>query len=334
LNTLLHWLNEYGLAFAFANVLAEQLGLPVPAYPVLIVTGALSADGRWSPFALLAVTVLACLLADLCWYAAGRRWGSRVLRTVCRISISPDSCVRQTESLFTRWGPRSLLVAKFIPGFATIAAALSGRQRVKLPTFLFFDTLGAIAYAGGGILLGRVFHAVVDELIEVLENLGRIGLVLLLVALAAFIAAKWWQRHRLIAELRMARITVPELDRLIQSGRAPTILDVRSAGSRERDGTIPGARAWSMQVEAERPAALDSDGEVVVFCACPNEASAARVAQQLRRAGFTRVRPLHGGLDAWVAAGLPVERTPEPAAPAGPDPRQAAGWRLGDPPPP
>lgn len=308
LNTLLQWLHEYGLGFAFANVLAEQLGLPVPAYPVLIVTGAMSVDGRYPAAHLLTVAVAACLLADLAWYFAGRRYGSGVLRTVCRISISPDSCVRQTESLFTRWGPASLLVAKFIPGFATLATALAGRQRVPLPLFLLLDTLGAIAWAGLGIALGRIFHTAVDGVVEVLGDLGRIGLALLLAALVLFIAAKWWQRYRLIQELRMTRITVLELEQLIGSGSAPTILDVRSAGSRERDGSIPGATAWSMQADAVNPEGLSQEAEVVVYCACPNEASAARVAQQLRRAGFGRVRPLHGGIDAWVAAGLPVER--------------------------
>jgi membrane protein DedA with SNARE-associated domain len=121
----MQWLNDYGLSVAFFSVLVEQLGLPLPAYPVLIVTGALSVDGSHSALALLAVAVSACLIADLAWYAAGRRYGSRVLRTICRVSMSPDSCVRQTESLFERWGIWSLLVAKFVPGFATLATALA-----------------------------------------------------------------------------------------------------------------------------------------------------------------------------------------------------------------
>jgi len=47
--------------------------------------------------------------------------------------------------------------------------------------------------------------------------------------------------------------------------------------------------------------------EVIVYCACPNEASAAVVAKQLMRAGFKRVRPLAGGIEAWVEQGYPVE---------------------------
>jgi len=316
-NTLLHWLAEYGLGVAFLNVLAEQLGLPMPAYPVLIVTGALSVDGRYPATGLLAAAVAASLAADLAWYLGGRRFGSRVLRMVCRISISPDSCVRQTESLFARWGVWSLLVAKFIPGFGTVATALAGNMRLRLPAFVAADALGAALYAGVAIVLGMKFHAAVDDVIAALESLGRFGIVALAVALALFIGGKWWQRERLLRELRSTRITVPELERLIGSSTPPAIIDVRSEASRERDGAIPGALAWSLHADdAAGAPELPHDVDVVVYCACPNEVSAARVARQLQRAGFKRVRPLHGGIDAWIAAGLPIERPAVAAAAA------------------
>lgn len=308
MNDLVRWLAEYGPGLAFLNVLAEQLGLPLPAYPVLLVTGALSVVGRSSAPALLAVAVCACLIADLAWYAAGRRYGSKVLRTICRISISPDSCVRQTEQLFERWGIWSLLVAKFVPGFGTLATALSGRMRLPLAAFIAVDALGATLYAGLGIGLGVAFHGAIDQLVDAFESLGRIGIVLIVVTLLLFLASRWWQRERLLRELRSARITVPELQALMGSGREPAILDVRTAGSRARDGAIPGARPWSADGAADATVDLQRDLEVVVYCACPNEVSAARVARQLRRAGFRHVRPLLGGIDAWIAAGLPVEK--------------------------
>ena len=306
MNTLVQWLAAYGLGFLFLNVLAEQVGLPVPAYPVLVVTGALSVEGRSSAWALVAVAVAACLIADLAWYAAGRRYGSKVLRTICRLSISPDSCVRQTESLFERWGIWSLLVAKFVPGFGTLATALSGNMRLPLAAFLCVDALGATLYAGIGIGIGVMFHGAVDDVVGAFESLGRIGLVLLVVALLLFLASRWWQRERLLRELRSARITVPELQALIDGGSVPAIIDVRSAGSRQRDGAIPGARPWPAGGGAMDD--LPHDTELVVYCACPNEVSAAKVARELQRAGFRNVRPLLGGIDAWIAAGLPVDR--------------------------
>jgi membrane protein DedA with SNARE-associated domain/rhodanese-related sulfurtransferase len=310
LDTILEWLGRYGLAVAFANVWAAQTGLPFPAYPVLIVTGALSATGRYSAAALLATAVAACLLADLAWYAAGRRLGNRLLRVVCRISISPDSCVRQTETLFARWGIWSLLVAKLIPGFSTIATVLSGNARVPIALFLLMDALGAALYAGIAIGLGIVFRDAVVQVLAVLSELGRIGPVVLLAAFALFIAAKWWQRHQLISESRMSRISVEELKRLLDSGAAPTIIDARPLHSRLRDGFIPGTVHWSQDDEQRPLPDADPNVEVVVYCACPNEVSAAKVARRLRAAGFVNVRPLHGGIDAWIEAGLPIERAP------------------------
>ena len=321
MDAILRWLGDYGLTVAFANVWAAQTGLPFPAYPVLIVTGALSTTGRYSAAALLATAVTACLLADLAWYAAGRRLGNRLLRVVCRISISPDSCVRQTETLFARWGIWSLLVAKLIPGFSTIATVLSGNARVPLALFLLMDALGSALYAGIAIGIGIVFRDAVVEVLAVLSELGRVGPVVLLGAFALFIAAKWWQRHQLIHDLRMSRITVGELKRLLDAGAAPTIIDARPWHSRLRDGFIPGTLHWSEGDERRPLPDADRSTEVVVYCACPNEISAAKVARRLRDAGFVNVRPLQGGIDAWIEAGLPIQREP---AGADADARQAA----------
>jgi len=313
MEALLHLLGNHGLAVAFVNVLLVQFGLPVPAYPALIVTGALIARANDPPAALLAVAACACVIADVCWYLAGRRYGGRVVRTVCRISLSPDSCVRQTETLFSRWGPASLLVAKFIPGFATIATSLAGSQRLPFALFVVLDAIGAALWAGVAIGLGVVFRDAVGSVLDVLAQMGRIGIAVLVVLLLLFIAVKWWQRHSLLRELRMTRISVPELAELIKSAAAPTILDVRSAESRERDGTIPGSIHWSGEPGTTVGDEVNRDAEIVVFCACPNEVSAARVARGLRLAGFRKVRPLHGGIDAWIDAGLPVARLEAPA---------------------
>jgi rhodanese-related sulfurtransferase len=130
----------------------------------------------------------------------------------------------------------------------------------------------------------------------------------LLLGFAIYLAWKWWQRYRMIRELRMTRISVAELGQLIDSGLAPTILDVRPDLSRDRDGIIPGALPWSSHAGLEHMPEVGRDTEVIVYCACPNEASAALVARQLKLAGFKNVRPLHGGIDAWIASGLPVDR--------------------------
>jgi membrane protein DedA with SNARE-associated domain/rhodanese-related sulfurtransferase len=301
------WLEQYGLAAVFLNVGLEQLGLPIPAYPVLILTGALSFNGQYSAAGLILTAVLACLAADSVWYWAGHRYGSRVLKTLCRISLSPDSCVRQTESIFTRWGVKSLILAKFIPGFASLATALAGRTGIPFGRFLVFDALGALLYAGAGVGIGMIFHDAVADVLAIFEQMGRIGLMVLLAAFALFLAHKWWQRQRFYRQLRMARISPQELLQLTQQNKPAVILDVRTELARAGGGIIPGALVWSDLDRTRASLDVPHDVAVVVYCACPNDASAALVAKRLMAAGFSNVRPLHGGIDAWQAAGLSLE---------------------------
>ena len=152
---------EYGVGIVFLNVLIEQLGAPIPAYPVLMVTGAIHGGSLSQQLLLIAVAVLAALIADGVWYAMGQRYGRRVLARVCKISLSPDSCVQNTESLYGRWGAKSLLIAKFVPGFASIASALAGAVGTTPSRFVLFDGLGALLWVGSAVLLGGAvqFHS-------------------------------------------------------------------------------------------------------------------------------------------------------------------------------
>jgi len=308
MNHLLDLLQYYGLAFVFINVLALQAGFPVPAYPTLIVTGALAARGNYSLAALLATAVGASLIADIGWYSVGRRVGGPVLRTLCRISLSPDSCVRQTESIFTRWGAQSLMVAKFIPGFASVATAMAGVLRVPLWRFLPADAIGATLWSGVAIALGYIFRNAIDDVLVVLQEMGKIGLGLIVLAFAAYVFWKWLQRRRFIRQLVMDRITVDEVRRLMDEGNIGMVIDVRSPMAQEITGRIPGAVTVDPQNMTFDLVAVEPQSEVVVYCACPNEATAVKVAKALQQHGFKRVRPLHGGIDAWIAAGHDVER--------------------------
>lgn len=295
---------QYGLLLVFVNVLFEQGGVPIPAYPALMVAAAISVDGTpgYDAAHIVLVATAAALVADLGWYWSGRRFGRRILGVLCKVSLSPDYCVRQTDSLYAKWGLASLAFAKFVPGFATLAATLAGTTRANVAAFLFFDAIGALLWAGLAVTLGVVFHDAIDEALEVLAQLGLWGLAVLIAALAAFVLAKWWQRQRFIRQLRMDRITVGELRSLIDSGSAPLIIDVRGHAAAAEEGTIPGALITDLQNVGAAVGALARDHEVVVYCRCPNEASAAQAARILRRLGFQRVRPLLGGVDAWLAS--------------------------------
>ena len=303
---LIHLISEYGLLFVFFNILAQQLGAPLPAYPVLMVTGALAARGQLNLAALLGTAVAACLLADTVWFLIGGWMGRRVLRLLCRISLSPDGCVRQTESIYTRFGAPSLMVAKFVPGFATVATAMAGAMRIRRRPFLMFDAVGATLWAGVGLALGWLFASAIEEIINTLAELGKWGLMLLALAAALFVTWKWWQRHRFNVQLRMARVSVDSLAELLDRGERPLIVDVRSAAARE-DGRIPGAILALGDALAPELVAHPKDAMVIVYCACPNDASAVLAARKLLERGFRNVRPLAGGIDAWIAAGHALE---------------------------
>lgn len=307
METLVALIAQYGLVFVFVNVLLLQAGLPVPAYPTLIITGALAATGGASVPALVGVAVVAALIADLGWYTAGRRFGSGVLRTICRVSLSPDSCVRQTESIFARWGARSLAVAKFVPGFASVATSMAGVVRLPVWKFALFDAIGAALWSGVAIGLGYAFSGAINQVLEVFETLGRIGLWIIAGAFLLYIAAKWWQRELFIWQLRMDRVTVDELHELLGAKRVGKVIDVRSPMSQAMTGRIPGAITVDVNKLSVDLLAVEPESEVVIYCQCPNEYTAAKLAKILLQHGFKRVRPLLGGIDAWKAAGLPVE---------------------------
>lgn len=300
---LLHLIAGYGLLVVFVAVFLDQGGLPIPAYPPLIVAAALATDRGEAVLPILAIATLAALLADLLWFAGGRRFGVPLLRLMCRLSLSPDSCVLTTRDIYARWGASSLIGAKFVPGFAAVATTLAGENRTPVPRFVFFDSLGALLWAGVAVALGVIFHAAVNEVLLRLEDLGRYGLSLIVAIIAAFVAYKWWQRQRFLRELKMARISVPELYQLLAGGARPLILDVRSAAQRN-GGWIPGAVFVTSLAEAQ----LVPQEEVIVYCDCPNEASAALLARELKKRGFGRVRPLAGGFHAWQAEGYEVLR--------------------------
>jgi len=302
---------QYGLALVFANVLLEQLGLPIPAVPALVVAGALAAEGEFSPLAVFGVAFVACMIGDATWYLAGRLYGRRVMALLCRLSLSPDSCVRQTEVRFERWGGLTLVLSKFIPGLSTIAPPLAGAMRLGWPSFMLLNSLGVVIWAGVAIVAGIVFHTEINEFVARLEGLGALAAEVIGVLLGGYIALKWWERRRFYKMLRIARIGVDELRALMDGGESPVVVDVRSPGSRSLDPRfIPGALAMDVAEVDRRLEQLPADREIIFYCTCPNEASAAQVAKHLMGLGYTKVRPLHGGLDAWISAGYEVERRP------------------------
>jgi len=303
----------YGVLIVFAIVLVEQFGLPIPAYPVLIVAGALAVDADVSWQLVWLAAIGACLICDYFWFRAGRFYGKRILRLLCKISLSPDSCVNQTEDRFRKFGVKSLLVSKFIPGFNTIAAPLSGSIGTDTRVFLLYSVTGAALWSGTGILLGVWFHNSVDGVLDTLSDFGSTALVVVAGLLALFVAFKYAERRRHRARTSMERIDVSGLLALIDEGRDPLIIDARSLSAQQMEAAIPGALVFKACQPEHLMASLDRERHIVVYCSCPNDVTAAEVTRQFIANGFHRARPLKGGLDAWNG-----RRAPDPDMDAAP----------------
>jgi membrane protein DedA with SNARE-associated domain/rhodanese-related sulfurtransferase len=308
MDSLLALLLQHGTLLVFASTLAARIGLPVPAAPVVVVAGALSVGGGIGFWAMTLAAVIANLLGDAAWFVGGRRYGHRVMRLLCRLSLSPDSCVRQSENFIGRWGGGALIAAKFVPGVSTIAAPMAGALGMSTARFVAFDLLGAAVWTFAFALLGVVFSRDIRAVLDTLASVGLLTGGALMVALLGYLAIRWVRRRSVLMALAAPRITVGELRALFEQGRAPTVIDVRSPSSLLLDPRrVPGALPIELRMIAARARELPADAIVVLYCNCPNEVSAAQAARLLGKAGVANSRVLEGGLDAWVAEGAMVE---------------------------
>lgn len=296
-------LSHYGLPLVFAAVLAEQLGLPLPAAPILICAGALAAGGTLPPEQVLLAGLLGCMLADHAWFHLGRRYGRRLLAGLCRVSLSPDTCVRQTDTLVGRHGPALLLVAKFVPGVSAVSIPTAAAGGLRYARFLRFDTAGALLWVGAYLALGMIFDREVNRLLDTLERYGSYGLVLCALALLAYIGARLFYRWRLRQLYRIVRISAEETHALLRSEPGLVLFDARTPLARSAPEAVL-LRGAVLLENGDLLGALPHEARgstIVTFCSCPNEASAALLARRLMNAGFERVRVLSGGVEALAA---------------------------------
>jgi membrane protein DedA with SNARE-associated domain/rhodanese-related sulfurtransferase len=308
-------IGQHGLLVVFVNILLSQGGMPIPAIPTLMMAAALAGQSRYQVAEIILVGVIATLIGDSALYWGGRRYGRRILGLVCKVSFSPDFCVRQTETVFAKVGHWSLVFAKFLPGLSIIAVAMAGVTRMSVLAFLVFDGVGGFLYVGAAVALGLLFQNAIADALSTLANLGEFGVVAVLGVVGLYMLAKWLRRRLFIRQLRMDRITVAELRRLIDDGQSPIILDVRPPDVRAQEGIIPGAiPAHAADIDPDIMN-YPREREIVVYCACPNEESAATAAKHLKQAGFKKIRPLLGGIDAWVQAGHSLEGLPLEGSP-------------------
>jgi len=304
-------LSDHRYTVLFSYVLISQLGAPVPSTPLLVTVGALAAAGRFGMGQALGTVAVACLVADSAWYLLGRARGAKAIRFLCRISLEPEACVRRTADGLARYGARLLLVSKFLPGLGLLAASTAGQSKLRYASFLVFDAVGSLVWAGAYILVGRFLGRTLEHNERLLHVAARFAGVAFVAAAVGLLIGRLVRRHRFRRRFATARITPADLRRRMDLGEPFYVVDLRHPMTAASDGrSFPGSLHLTPEQVMDHRDQIPTDRDVVLFCDCPREAAAAQVAVRLRDFGFMRVYPLEGGLDAWQRAGFPLHLGP------------------------
>jgi len=243
---------------------AENAGLPIPAFPVLMVAGALAQSGRASLPWVLVGAVGGALLADAGWYLLGRWRGRSVLSTLCRVSLNPDACVEGAEEGFRRRRSLTILLAKFLPGVNTVMPPLAGITDYPFLRFFSLDFLGSIGWAAAGVGIGWAFgDAVAGHVNSINGMLGG----LIAVGLAAYLGWTVAFRRYLVRKYSAPRIPAEELYRRMSEGEEIHVLDLRSDAAFDASGVmIPGAVRVRPATFHRVAHELPKDREIVFYC--------------------------------------------------------------------
>jgi len=323
-----HILLTYGYFLLFVWVLVEQLGVPLPATPVLLAAGALSAERQINFSTALAFGLAACLVSDCTWYFVGKRFGHYVLRLLCKLSLEPTICVRRTQASFGMRGRVTLLFAKFVPGLASLSSPVAGQSGMPFAEFLFFDFIGATIWVSALLGGGRLFGDALKHDPSLLDWVGRFSGALLVLGVLGFFLFRVYRRRMVLRQLVASRLEPEELKHELDAGEPVYIVDLRHPLELLADPyTLPGALHVSPEDLAKRIHEIPRDRDIILYCTCPNEATAATTAMKLHKLGIERIRPLRGGFDEWKRLGYPMDAIP-PVIPEGGDLMQSGLVQL------
>jgi membrane protein DedA with SNARE-associated domain/rhodanese-related sulfurtransferase len=300
-------ISTWGAAVVFVNVLLTRLGIPVPAVPVLLLAGTAIANGHLSFWHVLTAALAGALIGDGAWFTAGRLLGRRLILALARLSAAVELHMRKARVLFARFGPAIVSFSKFVPGLAIITPPLMGTTRVGVVIFFAWDAVGIVAWATFWLLGGAIFERQLSMLIREVRTHGWTIIDVLFVIAACYLVFRFIQRWRLQRPLSLASVSPEQLDAMMRSDKPPLVLDARPDEIKQQaPQRIPGALPLDIHSPGTVDAALLAR-DVVVYCVCADDATAKTLSQQMREKGFTRIRALRGGLDAWERRGYSVE---------------------------
>lgn len=307
MNESLTYLATHGYWIIFAWVFIDQAGLPLPSLPVLLAGGALAAAGSLNLWFVMGVGALAACLGDTLWFEIGRRRGGSVLKFICRTSLEPESCVGRTQTMFTRRGAWTLLMAKFVPGMNVVASPMAGMSGMSRWRFLALNAVSSVAYAALFVLPGFVYGRQLERLFALASASGRWMLIGCSSLFVGYLAMKYARRAQFIRLMRVARISPEELKGKLDRGDEVVIVDLRLPYYFARAPlTLPGAIRIPPAELARWHGEIPRDREIVLYCSCPDERTSTRAALLLKQYGIHRVRPLAGGYETWTEKNFPL----------------------------
>jgi membrane protein DedA with SNARE-associated domain len=261
------FIRAYGYAALFAAMVIEQFIPPMPGEPLLLGAGALAGTGRFNVWLAAGLAVAGTVAGDLVWYEVGRLGGHRVLKWMCRLSIAPDSCIRNGADTLARRGASALLIAKFLLGLNSIGQPLAGALGMPRRRFVVFDLLGAGLWVGLYIGLGYAVHDQLAEAAVIADWLGGWAVAIAAGAIGLYLGIKVTRRQLFLRALRIWRISPEELEEKLRANEPVFVVDVRHELDVQAQPTmIPGAVHITPAALEQGDVTLPRDHEVVLYC--------------------------------------------------------------------
>ncbi len=267
MSSIVQLIGQHGYLLLFAWVLAEQLGLPLPAMPALLAAGVLSGVGKLSFPVCIGTALLACLFGDASWFLLGRKYGARMVNLLCRVSLEPDTCVRKSASVFDRHGPQALLLVKFVPGVSAVSVPMAGNSAMTFRTFALYDVAGCAIYVLTVVSLGLLFAGSIERIHAVAAQIEAAGVVVVGGAVAGTLGRRVWMRRKFQRDVAMARISADELMVMMQKGEKPFVVDLRHPlDFLPHPQVIPTATRITPEELIERAADIPRDRDIILYC--------------------------------------------------------------------
>ncbi|HEY9127121.1 MAG TPA: VTT domain-containing protein [Acidobacteriaceae bacterium] len=318
------WLSAHGYLAVAVICFLSAVDLPAPATLSLLLAGAasapgpLNATGRLDVMWVVATGAVAQMIGSLALFLGGRYTGWWLLARLCSVTLNAERCIFRSAEFFYKHGPKTLVIARFIPGLSSIASPLAGSLHMRLRRFLTLDATGALIFVAANAYIGRLLHGAIGRVVATVMLLGNMmtALVLLLITgyMTLLVAAairnrKYSSVERITAVALQERLANPDLERPV------VIADVRSHGYYDPKAVRIQS---SIRIEPSRlPVELDAlretlavECDVYVYCSCAKEATSARIAHMMMERG-NRVAVIAGGMRSWIRAGCPTEPVPE-----------------------